>query len=75
MKVEEKLEKQKQRILRQYRRSGLPISRFCLREGFSQSILRTILKQLPVDEVKSLGCFVPIRLVEMDGLLFPVVLG
>ena len=68
-------DKAKGEFVIRYYKSGLTLSRFCLKQGLAQSSLRNWLKILRFEKQSSApGCFVPIGLVEMDGGLHPVVL-
>jgi transposase-like protein len=67
-------DKDKQILLKRYHRSGLALSRFCFEESISQSRFRNWVKESgSVEELK--GSFVPLRLVEVDGQWFPLVIG
>ncbi len=67
-------DKAKQTLVRKYSRSGMAVSRFCLQEGISQSMFRTWLRESCLEENVT-GGFVPLRLIEVDGQLFPLVIG
>ena len=64
----------KQVIIRKFKRSGNSVSRFCLDESISQSVLRSLLKGSGFDETGA-GRFVPLRLVEVDGQWFALIIG
>lgn len=67
-------DKDKQILLKRYHRSGLALSRFCFEESISQSRFRNWLKE-PGSAQGLEGSFVPLRLVELDGQWFPLVIG
>jgi transposase-like protein len=67
-------EKGRQALVRKYYRSGMAASRFCLQEGISQSMFRSWLRESCLEE-NATGNFVPLRLIELDGQLFPLVIG
>jgi transposase-like protein len=67
-------EKEKQALLRKYSRSGMAVSRFCLRQGISQSVFRTWLKESGLIASRA-GGFFPLRLVKVDGQWFSFLIG
>jgi len=73
MKDQSFTEKDKQIIIRRFKRSGVSIRRFCLQEGICQSKFRNWFKESGSVE-RVAGSFVPLRLVEVDGRLFPLII-
>ncbi|NBO32470.1 MAG: hypothetical protein EBV05_13060 [Cyanobacteria bacterium WB6_1B_304] len=67
-------DKDKQILLKRYHRSRLALSRFCFEESISQSRFRNWLKESGSAQGLE-GSFVPLRLVELDGQWFPLVIG
>jgi len=67
-------ENQKRLLIRKFERSVMAVTRFCLQERIAQHIFRKWLK-VSGSSVKESGNFVSVRFVELDGCLFPLVVG
>jgi len=58
-------------VVKQFKRSGLSVSRFCLQHGIEVTKFKNILNQSKDEDVA--GTFHPLLLVESDQVLYPVI--